>query len=126
MIHLDTHVVMWLYQGLPAKLPRRARRVVDGDPDIRVSPMVALELGLLTELGRATRPPDLVLAALQQAMGLTMSAAQFPVIVRHAQQLTWTRDPFDRLIVANALADGADLVTADHRIRTHLPTAVWD
>lgn len=39
--------------------------------------------------------------------------------------LSWTRDPFDRLIVANALADGADLVTADERIRQHTDIAVW-
>jgi PIN domain nuclease of toxin-antitoxin system len=38
----------------------------------------------------------------------------------------WTRDPFDRLIVANAKANGfAWLISADEHIRNHYPRAVW-
>jgi PIN domain nuclease of toxin-antitoxin system len=39
---------------------------------------------------------------------------------------TWARDPFDRLIVANARARDAVLVTKDERILRHYPLAVWD
>lgn len=88
--------------------------------------MVALELDYMVEIGRATAPAAVVLAELQQSLGVSMSTAPFALVVRHAQPLTWTRDPFDRLIVATALADGADLMTADERIREHLTSAVWD
>jgi acetylornithine deacetylase/succinyl-diaminopimelate desuccinylase-like protein len=37
----------------------------------------------------------------------------------------WTRDPFDRLIVANAMADGATLITADRVILRHFDQAIW-
>jgi PIN domain nuclease of toxin-antitoxin system len=37
----------------------------------------------------------------------------------------WTRDPFDRLIVANAMADGAPLITADETILANFRDAVW-
>ncbi|MDQ1473147.1 MAG: hypothetical protein QOJ99_4627, partial [Bryobacterales bacterium] len=39
---------------------------------------------------------------------------------------TWTRDPFDLMIVSHAKANGyAPLVTADESIRAHYPKAVW-
>jgi len=126
VIHLDTHVVMWLRGDPGRRLPKGVRRRIDQSADVRVSPMVALELDYMVEVGRATASASVVLAELQQSIGLTMSAAPFALVVRHAQPLTWTRDPFDRLIVATALADGADLVTADRRICEHVPTAVWD
>jgi PIN domain nuclease of toxin-antitoxin system len=42
-----------------------------------------------------------------------------------AVDMHWTRDPFDRLISAHALAAKAPLVTKDRTIRAHLPLAWW-
>ena len=39
--------------------------------------------------------------------------------------LSWTRDPFDRLLVATALLHQAPLVTCDTRIQENFPGAVW-
>lgn len=41
-------------------------------------------------------------------------------------ELAWTRDPFDRLICAQALADAAPLLTADRTVHEHLDMTVWD
>jgi PIN domain nuclease of toxin-antitoxin system len=46
--------------------------------------------------------------------------------VQAAAGLTWTRDPFDRLIAAHAILSGAPLLTADRRILANLPQATWD
>lgn len=46
-------------------------------------------------------------------------------IVAAASGLTWTRDPFDRLIVGHAQADEATLLTADRSIRQHCRFARW-
>jgi len=46
--------------------------------------------------------------------------------VRAAVDLTWTRDPFDRLIDAHAIAASVPLLTADRAILEHLPLATWD
>jgi PIN domain nuclease of toxin-antitoxin system len=43
----------------------------------------------------------------------------------HGLQEKWTCDPFDRLIVANAKAAGAPLVTKDEGIRRHYRRAIW-
>jgi PIN domain nuclease of toxin-antitoxin system len=43
-----------------------------------------------------------------------------------AADLSWTRDPFDRLISAHAIVANAPLITADETIRANLSLAIWD
>jgi PIN domain nuclease of toxin-antitoxin system len=49
----------------------------------------------------------------------------FRKVVDQAIAESWTRDPFDRLIVANAKAAAAPLVTRDERIRDNYSRALW-
>jgi PIN domain nuclease of toxin-antitoxin system len=46
--------------------------------------------------------------------------------VQAAAGLSWTRDPFDRLIAAHAILADATLLTADRTILANLPQAAWD
>lgn len=55
-----------------------------------------------------------------------MADASLAELVQAAAPLSWTRDPFDRLIAAHAIVANAQLVTADETIRENLPLAVWD
>jgi PIN domain nuclease of toxin-antitoxin system len=125
VIHLDTHVVVWLFVQEHDRLPTWARRRLEED-DVAISPMVELELTYLREIGRLRCAPADVLSALSSALGMTVSASPFPAVVGHAMALSWTRDPFDRLIVAHALADRVPLLTADEAIRANCDSAVWD
>ena len=67
------------------------------------------------------------MASKSMAAQLAVSVCDRPfgLIVEHARALHWTRDPFDRVIVAQALAVDAHLVTADTNIRDHVALAVW-
>ncbi len=56
MIHLDTHVVIWLYTGQVERLPEALRATLASVRPM-VSPMVRLELALLHQIGRLTVPP---------------------------------------------------------------------
>ena len=49
----------------------------------------------------------------------------FRSVVEAAVSENWTRDPFDRLIVANAKARRAPLLSKDERIRLHYARAIW-
>lgn len=124
VIHLDTHVLVWVLAGEHARLPAPVRTLLDTER-LGVSPMVELELTYLHEIGRLSAPAREILAELSPILELVMSTAPFDRAVRQASTLTWTRDPFDRLIAGNALADRADLLTADQTIRRHLPSARW-
>ena len=67
-----------------------------------------------------------MLAALRKSIGLEVAEASFSEIAQAAERLSWTRDPFDRLIAAQAIVTDAPLVTADRTLLEHLPQATWD
>lgn len=73
--------------------------------------MVALGLTYLHEIGRTSAPSDVVLAELRRSIGLTISEAPFSSVVETATAPIWTRDPFDRLISAQAVVEGETLLT---------------
>ena len=124
MIHLDTHVVAWLFAGRIDLLSEEARLRIEGEA-LEISPMVALELQYLHELGRTTQPGRVVVTDLGQRIGLTVSASPFHEVIVAAEQQTWTRDPFDRIIVGQASVEDAVLVTKDRDIRARYSSAVW-
>ncbi|MCY3868764.1 MAG: PIN domain-containing protein [Gemmatimonadetes bacterium] len=124
MIYLDTHVVVWLYAGQTEKLSENARSGIN-ENDIYVSPIVSLELQYLLEIKRITPKPQTVISALSEAIGLNVCDKNFYQIVQCAQQYSWTRDPFDRIIVAQAGLNDNILVTKDQTILTHFEHAVW-
>lgn len=123
-MHLDTHVVCWLYEGRSELLSAAAREAVEHG-QLAISPIVDLELQLLHEIGRILKGPGTVLPALAREIGLQVAATEYPRIIAAARDLSWTRDPFDRLIVAHATLAGARLVTKDRLIRKYCPAAVW-
>lgn len=62
---------------------------------------------------------------MRQSIGLQVADASLADVAGAAADLTWTRDPFDRLIAAQAIAANAPLVTADRTILANLPLATW-
>ena len=125
LIYLDTHVVAWLYARGGDALGARARDELERADEVRCSPMVRLELQYLYEVGRVAEPALPVMDALAAALGLRMCDAPFFAVVREAENMSWTRDPFDRLIVAQAALHGAPLLTKDETIQAVYERAVW-
>lgn len=125
MIYLDTHVVAWLHGTGRRLLSVEAIRRIEEAREIRISPMVRLELQYLYEVGRVGQPATTVLDALQAALGLRVCDTPFPAVSRAAEGETWTRDPFDRLIVAQAALREAPLLTRDRVLHQHYDRAVW-
>ncbi|MFP5288482.1 MAG: type II toxin-antitoxin system VapC family toxin [Thermoanaerobaculia bacterium] len=124
LIYLDTHVVAWLFAGHTDPLPPRARARIE-DHDLLISPAAVLELQYLYEIERVAEPARVVLDALGAEIGLKVCDLPFPRVAEAALGLEWTRDPFDRLIVAQAIVRGASLLTRDRVIHDHYPSAVW-
>ena len=124
MTYLDTHVVIWLYAGQLAKLSTQARERIDED-DLLISPAVQLELEYLKEIGRFKTSPPKILSALERDIGLAVCELPFSKVVESALTQRWVRDPFDRLIVGQAKANEATLVTKDEKIRANYKRSVW-
>jgi PIN domain nuclease of toxin-antitoxin system len=124
LTYLDTHVVMWLYDGLVERLSGAAKEAIESGRLI-ICGMVELELQFLREIGRIRPSPQEVIGALSGSIGLSRSEQVFSRVAVEACRMSWTRDPFDRLIVAEAkLAEGV-LVTRDELIRDNFAGAVW-
>jgi PIN domain nuclease of toxin-antitoxin system len=124
MMALDTHVVVWLHAGETDLLPEDARRRLDKEHGV-VCPLVALELEYLYEIERITYPADTIIADLSEEIGLEICQKSFAPTLREALKLKWTRDPFDRMIAAHALAHNLDLLTKDKVILKHCEKAFW-
>jgi PIN domain nuclease of toxin-antitoxin system len=118
-------VIGWLYEGADRRIPATARELLASQP-VRFSPFVELELTYLFQIGRVSEPASAPLGALGRSIGLTLADASAAELVAAATDLTWTRDPFDRLIAAHAIVADVPLVTADRPILENLPQAVWD
>ena len=123
--YLDTHIVLWLAAGKVNRLSSKARGLIDRS-ELLLSAMALLELEYLHELGRTKFPARDLLKKVDHETNLRLCDLPFPAIAAAALGESWTRDPFDRLIVANAKANGfAWLISADEQMRKHYPRTVW-
>jgi len=110
---LDTHVVLWAIAGdatLGADFLDRLRH----DPDIFLSPVSLWEITIKQTAGKLAGPPDL--AERVRDMGFR----ELPVTHGHAiaagRLPPHHRDPFDRMLVAQAAGEGLTLVSRDASI----------
>ncbi len=124
MIYLDTHIVVWLYAGLIDKLSVRAVEAIENN-QILISPIVQLELQYLKEIDRITAESSLIVESLNCSIGLKICDLSFFHVVTEAIDQNWTRDPFDRLIVAQSQARKLPLLTKDQTILEKCSLAFW-
>ncbi len=114
----------WLYEGADRRIPIAVRDLLESEQPF-VSPIVELELTYLYEVGRVTEPAEAPLAALRKTIGLQTADVSLVALVQSAAKLTWTRDPFDRMIAGQAVVADVPLVTADRTILSQLALATW-
>ena len=106
VILLDTNAVIWLDREHPRSRP--LRRLTS---PLYASPATLLELRFLHESGRIRLPHDT--QALAGAGGWVVDDPPAADWFAEAHELTWTRDPFDRLIAAHAQLRGWRVATGD-------------
>jgi PIN domain nuclease of toxin-antitoxin system len=124
LIYLDTHVLVRLYAGETSELGPAARSAIQAN-SLMASPAAVLELEFLHEIKRLQVSASTIMDGLRRDLGVSVCDLPFAAVVAQALHENWGRDPFDRLIVANAKARGAGLVTKDHRIRKYFSEAIW-
>lgn len=121
---LDTHAAVLLFAGEVGRFGSNSRRVIE-QATLLVSPVMRLELGFLFEVGRIRSSADEIFAAMSAELGALPTHDTLGTLIHHAMRLSWTRDPFDRLLVASAVANDAVMITRDRRIQAHFDHAVW-
>ena len=124
MIYLDTHAIVWLYAGLIEKFSETTRELINSH-EICISPIVRLELQYLHEIQRVTDESQVIVADLSNRIGLLICDKPLNLIVTRALTISWTRDPFDRLIVANAALNDNLLLSKDQCILENYTFSRW-
>ena len=113
---LDTHVVLWWLTDDPA-LAEDLRGALDSDPDVHLSPVTVWEVAIKQAAGKLKGPPDLA-ERVRDAGFRTL-----PITADHAVEAgrlpMLHRDPFDRMLVAQARCAGLTLVTRDADIQRY-------
>ena len=109
---LDTHVWIWWYTG-DKRLGPRASSLIKSAAEVYVSAASAWEMAIKRRLGKLAFDDTLDLAAEIQRDGFT----ELPITMAHAEATRALppahRDPFDRMLIAQAQTEGVAIVTAD-------------
>ena len=114
---------MWLCTG-EVQLPAKVLGQIERD-ELRISPAVLMEMRFLQEIERVNIGPDEWMEILRRDFGVAVCGMPFQGVVAKSFALDWTRDPFDRLIVAQAIAGKAKLITKDRSIHKNFAGALW-
>jgi PIN domain nuclease of toxin-antitoxin system len=123
--YLDTNVVVRLGHGRLRAIGREASRLI-ARAELLISPMVLLELEYLFEIERLMAPARDIQRKVEHELGVRLCDLPFADVARAALDEKWTRDAFDRMIVAQAKVNGfAPLISSDEKIAQHYPRTVW-
>jgi PIN domain nuclease of toxin-antitoxin system len=123
--YLDTHIAVYLHDGIIESLTKSAKREIESK-DLLLSPMAFLELEYLYQRKRIAIPAQEMYDVIHKDFGVSLCRMSFANVAYEAIGVSWTNDPFDRLIVANTKANrGATLITRDEGTREKFPEAVW-
>jgi PIN domain nuclease of toxin-antitoxin system len=111
---LDTHVFLWL-QTEPQRLSRRLELLRDRRTELILSAASSWEIAIKYRLGKLPLPasPETYVPARIRAIGALGLAVEHAHALRVAALPALHRDPFDRLLVAQALELGLTILTAD-------------
>jgi PIN domain nuclease of toxin-antitoxin system len=121
---LDTHLVLWWMEGEVSKISERALAALGSEGlDPVVSAVTVWEVAIKRSLGKVKARAGM-LDEIERA-GVEL----LPVTARHADLVASLplhhRDPFDRLLVAQATAENIPLVTNDESLRRYDVEVIW-
>lgn len=114
---LDTHIFLWLTTDDPRLTPQSKALMEEADK-VLISAASIWEIAIKARIGKLTGDPDALIAEIDKN-----SFEELPVFARHAREVAKLpmlhADPFDRLLVGQAIAAGLQLLTADPKIKAY-------
>ncbi|MFH1761520.1 MAG: PIN domain-containing protein [bacterium] len=125
IIYFDTHVLIWLYSGELNLFSKKSKELIESC-ELLISPIVSLELKYLMEIKKITVKPDTIINQLKRTIGIKICSKRFEQVIEESIKHDWTRDPFDRIITAQASVSNSKLLTKDRFILKHYKKAVWE
>ena len=121
---LDTHIVVWLYEKRLDLLSEKAKKYIE-ENDLFISPIVEMEIEYLFEIGKIKDNSETIVSYLEKYIDLRVDEGDFREIVKISINEKWTRDPFDRIIVAHAKLKDLTLISKDETISKNYFRAMY-
>lgn len=114
---LDTNALLWVLTE-PSRLAARATdALVSENSDVYVSIVSPWEMAIAKARGKMNPPDDLEMQLERRRFAL------LPILLRHIQAISSMphhhRDPFDRMLIAQAQVDGLTIVSSDRKLREY-------
>lgn len=127
-ILLDTHALLWFLFDDPRLSQHAAALIEDEQTDKLLSIVSLWELTIKSQLGKLSlgMPLDAFLDEFVQRSSLEIVPIELPHLLAYAALPLLHRDPFDRLLIAQAQALGVPLVTADQAFSPYPIETVWE
>lgn len=120
---VDTHALLWWLTG-SRRLPKLARdRIADGTQVTLVSSVSAWEISIKKSLGKLDAPEDLL--EVVEASGLSWISIDPREAYEAGRLPLHHRDPFDRLLVAQAKSRSALLISGDEIFDQYSARRIW-
>ena len=114
---LDTHIVCWHFYG-PRNLPKEARQLMMDAEAVLVSSASIWEMAIKVRIGKMNANPRRVVQFMEAA-----GFKELPVFSRHTVLVSELpmhhSDPFDRLLIAQAMTEPLHLLTVDAQLRQY-------
>jgi PIN domain nuclease of toxin-antitoxin system len=120
---LDTHSLLWALEDSPRLSSTARLAIVDPENEVLASAASAWEIAIKVGRGKLKVRADL--DALIVAAGFIKRAIAFPDARRAGALPHHHGDPFDRILVAQALEDGVPIVTCDPQIQRYGVQILW-
>jgi PIN domain nuclease of toxin-antitoxin system len=120
---LDTHALLWALSSSRQLSATARAAILDLDNEILVSAVSGWEIALKKRLGRLRAPDDLV-AAVAEA-GFRERPVELADTLRVEHLPDHHRDPFDRMLVAQAQVDGIPIVSRDPQLALYGVRLIW-
>ncbi len=123
---LDTCSLIWLTIE-PDRLSEPARQAIEASDRLIFSDVSVLEIGLKWQVGKLglPSPPRTWVEEQAHTWSLSRLAISRRHLYRSSELAALHRDPFDRLLVAQAIEEGLDLATPDAQIHAYPVSTVW-
>ena len=113
---LDTHVLLWCLDDHPFE-PKAKKAIIDGSNQVFVSSASIWEITIKKKLGKLSAP-DNIMPELER-----LRFTELPIHIRHIEYVgklpDYHKDPFDRILIAQAISEKLTLITHDEHIKQY-------
>lgn len=122
-----THTALWMFEGSPEISPELQNELTDPAHELYFSDVSAWEIVIKHAIGKLPLPsaPEIFVSEMVVEHGLVSRSISLGAIFQWGKLPMIHRDPFDRLLVAQAIDDGLTLVSCDSEIRKYPVPCLW-